>query len=144
MRLSILRHHHEEAHRANRTVSPSSHSRLHYSIFSIQIPAANSRGETCADGVKDAVAARQKDDLKSATYTRDRAAAHLHRGSAERLLALTSIGRLQPAQPFADGLLRVLVALPLIFNFQPGPLIGIDGFQLGPAEHAIRSRLQIG
>ena len=48
------------------------------------------------------------------------------------------IDRLQPAQPVAHELLRILIALPLIFDLQPFPLIGIQGLRFETPKHAIR------
>ena len=48
------------------------------------------------------------------------------------------IDRLQPAQPVAHELLRILIALPLIFDLQPLPLIGVEGLQFGTPKLAIR------
>ena len=61
-------------------------------------------------------------------------------GTAIRGLA--AAGGLQPAQPLPDEPFGALVALPLIFDLQPGPLIGVGGLQIGAAEHAIRRGLR--
>lgn len=50
---------------------------------------------------------------------------------------LASGGRLQQPQPLADGFFSRPVALPLEFDLQPGPLVGIESLQRGPGEFAI-------
>lgn len=74
-----------------------------------------------------------------------RTSGHSEQGGAgksllRQWLALAPIGSLQPIQPFADGPLRLLLALPLIFDLQPRPLVGVDGLQLGAVEHANPAR----
>ena len=50
---------------------------------------------------------------------------------------LASGRRLQQLQPLARNSLRIPVALPLIFDFQPRPLVGIERLEVRPAEYAI-------
>ena len=57
--------------------------------------------------------------------------------SEPRGLALAPGRRLQPAQPVAHRLLRVLIAFPLVLDFQPRPLVGIERLEIGTAEAAI-------
>ena len=53
-------------------------------------------------------------------------------------LNLTCAGGLQLAQALACGLLGILVALPLVFEFQAGPFIRIHGADVRSIELAIR------
>lgn len=50
---------------------------------------------------------------------------------------LASERELQQAQPLADRLFGMLIALPFIFGLEARPLIGIDRFQIQPPELAI-------
>src|SRR6185312_15085688 len=45
-------------------------------------------------------------------------------------------------EPFADSPFRALITLPLIFDLEPRPLLGIERLQIGPAEYAVRRPLR--
>ena len=66
----------------------------------------------------------------------------LDRRSVPRGFDLACAGRLQQAQAVARSLLRILIALSLVFDLQVGPLIRIHGLEVRSLELAIRCRLR--
>ena len=57
-------------------------------------------------------------------------------------LNLACAGRLEQAQAAARNLLGVLVALPLVIDFQAGPLIRVHSPDFGSFEFAVGCRLR--
>ena len=50
---------------------------------------------------------------------------------------LAPVRGLQQAEPLADDLFCILIAFPLIFDFQPRPLVGVESLEVGTAEATI-------